>query len=215
MKPVACVIPCWMLWVAGTSVTSSEPSLPRIASFCWISGSMIIVVLIAPPPGRNKCAAIIAWVGKAFSNPAARKAIRAQAKWGRQDNAQVSSPNAPRRSGTRGRPRPRLCQASQQLGELARPHCAMERRHTGFILSVWIRAGPNQELHDGVLRVGVPRRRPWSSISRVVEGFGTTPVSRADVRASGHELLGDVSLVRRSRNVQGCLASVSVGGDFL
>src|SRR6266545_6108413 len=121
MKPVACVTPCWMLWVAGTSVTSSEASLPRIASFCWISGSMIIVVLIAPPPGRNKCAAIIAWVGKAFSNPAARKAIRAQAKWGRQDNAQVSSPNAPRRSGTRGRPRPRLCQASQQLGELARP----------------------------------------------------------------------------------------------
>jgi hypothetical protein len=77
----------------------------------------------------------------------------------------------------------------------------MQRRHTALIRGVWISAGTNQELHDGVLRVRVPRRRRWGSISRVVQWFGTTPVSRADVRASGDQLLGHVALVRRSRNM--------------
>src|SRR5215467_5571172 len=44
-----------MLSVAGTSVTSSEASLPRMASFCCTSGSRIIVVLIAALT-QNKCA---------------------------------------------------------------------------------------------------------------------------------------------------------------
>src|SRR5688572_7003507 len=49
--PVACLI----LSVAGMSVTSSEASPPRIASFCWTSGSMMIVVLIAALTVTQMC----------------------------------------------------------------------------------------------------------------------------------------------------------------
>src|SRR6266511_2673750 len=44
-----------MLYVSCTSVTSSEASPPRIASFCWTSGSMIIVVLMATHPIKQMC----------------------------------------------------------------------------------------------------------------------------------------------------------------
>src|SRR5687768_10492725 len=43
-------MPCRMLWVAGASVTSSDASPPRIASFCWTSGSTMIIAPIAPSP---------------------------------------------------------------------------------------------------------------------------------------------------------------------
>src|SRR5262245_6275105 len=95
------------------------------------------------------------------------------------------------------------------------PHCAMQRSYTGFILGIWIPAGPNQELHDCVLLVGVPRSRPWSSVSRVVEWFGATPVSGADLRAHRDKLLGCVSLVRRGSNVKGRITGVGIVRDFL
>ena len=65
------------------------------------------------------------------------------------------------------------------------------------------------------MRLGVPRIRPRNTVHRVVERFGPTSVSCANVRASRHKLLGDACFVGRSRHVQRRIASVDIVGDLL
>src|SRR2546425_7928310 len=92
---------------------------------------------------------------------------------------------------------------------------AMQGRHTTLVFRIRICASLNQELNDGVLSIGVPGSRPRNPVASVVERFGATSISGADVCTLRHQLLGDFSLVGRSSDVQWGIASVGVVGDFL
>ena len=81
-------------------------------------------------------------------------------------------------------------------------HGAVEGRYTIFIFRTRIGASPNQELHDGILCLGVPSVRPRNPIGRVVEGFAATSVSDADACTFRYQLLGDISLIARGCDVQ-------------
>lgn len=100
-------------------------------------------------------------------------------------------------------------------GGTSRPHCAVQGRHATFVFRIRIRASPNQELDDDILRIGVPGIRPGNPICRVVQRLGATSVSGPDVCPPRNELLGDVSLVGGGRDVQRGIASVGVVGDLL
>src|SRR5437879_5264549 len=91
----------------------------------------------------------------------------------------------------------------------------MQRRHTTLVFRIRIGASPNQEPDDGILSIRVPGNRPRNPIASVVERFGATPVSGADVCTLRYQLLGDVSLVGRSSDVQWSIAGVGVVIDFL
>ena len=91
----------------------------------------------------------------------------------------------------------------------------MQRRDTALVLRIRIRARPDQELNDGILRIGVPAVRPRNSVGRVVERFGAPSVSGGNVRTFRHKLLSDGWLVGRGSHVQRRITGVDVVGDLL
>jgi hypothetical protein len=108
-----------------------------------------------------------------------------------------------------------VCEQRPNGGGATCSHGAMQRRHTTLVFRIRICASLYQELNDRILSSRVPGSGSRNPIGRVVERFSATSVSGANVCTSRDKVLGDVSLVSRSGDVQWGIASVGVVPYFL
>ena len=108
-----------------------------------------------------------------------------------------------------------VCEESPNGGGATGPHRAVQGRDAALVLDVRIGARSNQEFNRRILSVGIPRRRPRSPVSRVVDRLGAAPISRADVRALPRPAPWQCPIsLRCGSHVQRRITSVGVVGDL-
>ena len=95
------------------------------------------------------------------------------------------------------------------------PHGAVQWRHAALVLRIRIGAGPDQELHDRMPARRGPRQ-PTLELHRTRSGAARRRAGCARARLPlSPEILSDVSLVSRRREVQRSIAGVGVVGDLV
>jgi len=91
---------------------------------------------------------------------------------------------------------------------------SVQRRHAALIRGIGVSARAQQVLQSGRLCARVPSIRAGLAVAGVVQGLGTTTVSRADVGAACDKRSGDVRPIRGRGDVQRRITRVDVVPDL-